>query len=412
MYWWSRYGSYRPGAWGLPHMGDVIKDYSIRRGFYSQDAFAIAVGCSKRMIDYWENTMYLTEIERRVFLAKLLRIPPALLGLTIYNVLDDPHVIENYTASLKRMTELAEEDSYYAYEDILVLGWECLRKGGIPQVAERVNRRLRKLEVIVQNCPAEEKEAWLILLFQYYRLSSSFSRHAMPSSGGLQSISIAIALAEELDDVELIATSHMHRATHNVTLNRVSDAKNDIDVAITYANRVRTSLKGNIYLRAADINSHLGGDTAIREENKRLHGLAANLAYDLKESNTYDRTFQILNTSAVHHERAKVLIKLHEFDPKLEHLKDAENELNLVKKSFSPDLVEWQLFFALTEGRLRIAQGEITESALVGKEALKTARLLSSQRGIADVTTLYLDLKGKSPHNVEVINLGVQLGLF
>jgi hypothetical protein len=411
MYWWSRYGLYRPGAWGLPHMGDVIKDYSFRRGFYSQNALVDATGYTKRTIDYWENNMYLAEMERRIFLAKLLRIPPALLGLTVYSVMDDTYAIENYTESLKRMTELAEEDSYYAYEDILVLGWECLRKGGMPQVAERVNRRLKKLQGIVQTCPAEEREAWLVLLFQYYRLSSGFSRHSVPSEG-VQSISSAISIAEELDDVELIATSYANRADRYVTLNQINDAKHDIDVALTYANRVRPPLKGNIYLRAADINSHLGSDRAIREENKRLHGLAANLAYDLKETDTYDRTFEILSTSGVHHERAKVLIKLYEFDPKRQHLKDAENELNLVKKSFSPDLVEWQLFFALTEGRLRMVQGEITESAIVGKEALKTARLLSAQSGIADVMTLYLDLKEHHPNNVEVINLGVQLGRF
>jgi hypothetical protein len=48
----------------------------------------------------------------------------------------------------------------------------------------------------------------------------------------------------------------------------------------------------------------------------------------------------------------------------------------------------------------------------VAKEALKTARLLSSQSGIADVTTLYLDLKKQHLQNPDVINLGVQLGMF
>jgi integrase/recombinase XerD len=43
---------------------------------------------------------------------------------------------------------------------------------------------------------------------------------------------------------------------------------------------------------------------------------------------------------------------------------------------------------------------------------LKTARFLSSQSGISDVTTLYLDLKKHHPNNLEVINLGVQLGMF
>ena len=411
MYWWSRYGSYRPGLWGLPHMGDVITDYSVRRGFLSQDEFAKAAGFSKRHIDYWENTMYLADIERRIFLAKLLRIPPALLGLTVYSVMDDTYSIEDYTASLKRMTELAEEDSYYAYEDILVLGWECLRKGGIPQVEERVNRRLRKLQTIVETCPPHDKEAWQILLFQYYRLSSAFSRHGV-ASNSVQSISTAVSLAEELDDAELIATSYMHRAALYITLNRIKDAKDDIEAARTYIGRIRSPLKGSIYLRAAEINSHLGGTEAMREENKRLHELAANLAYDLKETNTYDRTFEILNTSSVHHERAKTLIKLHEFDPKAQHLKDAENELNLAKKSFTPELVEWKLFFSLTEGKLRIAQGEITRSAIVGKEALKTARTLSSQSGLNDVTTLYRELRKNHATNLEVINLGVQLGMF
>jgi len=410
MHWWSRYGSYRAGTWGLPHMGDVIKEYRIRRGFYSQDQFSQAAGVSRRTIDYWESNMYLTEMDRRIFLSKFLRIPPALLGLTVYNVMDDTHVIENYTESLKHMVELAEEDSYYAYEDILVLGWECLRKGGIPQVAERVNRRLKKLQGIVQGCPTEEKEAWLVLLFQYYRLSSAFSRHVIPSDG-IPGISTAISIAEELDDVELIANAYQHRASLYIAQDQVKEAKYDIDVAMTYANRVNTPLKGSIYLRAAEINSHLGGNTAIREENKRLHGLVAHLAYDTKRTTTYDRTFRILTTSSVHHERAKVLLKLHEFDPKPQHLQDAENELHLVKKSLSPDLVEWQLFFALTEGRLRIAQGEIRESAIVGKEALKTARLLSSRSGITDVTTLYHDLKKHHPNNLEVINLGVQLGI-
>src|SRR5215472_2305400 len=102
MYWWSRYGSYRVGAFGLPHMGDVITDYALRRGFCSQDALAKAACVKKRMVDYWENTMYLAEMERRIFLAKLLRIPPELLGLTVYSILDDMSRIEGYTDKLKR----------------------------------------------------------------------------------------------------------------------------------------------------------------------------------------------------------------------------------------------------------------------------------------------------------------------
>jgi transcriptional regulator with XRE-family HTH domain len=412
MEWWSRYGSYRVGSYGLPHMGDVITDYSVRRGFLSQEDFATGANVSKRTVDYWETNMYLSDMERRIFLAKLLRIPPALLGLTVYSVLDDTYHITDYTDKLKRMTELAEEDSYYAYEDILVLGWECLRKGGILQVAERITRRLVKLQAIVEACPVEEKEAWQTLLFQYYRLYAAFARHSMEATR-VQNVTTAMSLAEELEDVELIATSYLHRAHLYVALNQIEEAKTDIAHALTYTGRVRSPLKGSIYLVAAEINSHQGGGKAIEEENKRLHGMAADLAYHLKDEHAYDRTFAILNTSAVHHERAKTLIALYECNPQnKKHLKDAENELTLAKNTLTPELVEWKLFFSLTESTLRKVQGEITQSAIAGKAALKTARLLSSQSGINDTTNLYFDLKKDHPNNFAVISLGVELGIF
>src|SRR5689334_14807949 len=72
-YWWSRYGNYRPGRANLPHMGDVIVDYRSRR-YSSQTAFAIAAGVDKQTVAYWENNMYLTDPERRIFLAKMCKI--------------------------------------------------------------------------------------------------------------------------------------------------------------------------------------------------------------------------------------------------------------------------------------------------------------------------------------------------
>ena len=356
--------------------------------------------------------MYLVDIERRIFLAKLLRIPPELLGLTVYSVMDDKYAIAGYTEQLKRMTKLAEEDSYYAYEDILVLGWDCLRKGSISLVAERITRRLKKLEGIVQRCPQEEKEAWQTMLFQYHRLAAACHMHTLEEP--FRHINAALSLAEELDDSELIATAYMHRAHRSIVLKHVNDAKTDIDKAVTYTESavIHAPLKGNIYLRAAEINSHLGGGKQIQEENKRWHALAADLAYELSNVQTSDRTFQVLNTSGVHHERAKTLIKLYQFDLKKQHLKDAEHELHLARKTLTPELVEWQLYFSLSEASLRKAQNDIEESATMGKEAHKIACLMASQSGIQQVTDLYVALHKEYPTNLEVISLGAQLGIF
>jgi hypothetical protein len=41
-YWWSRYGLFAPAVGIYPHMGQVIAEYRVRRGFQTQKALAIA----------------------------------------------------------------------------------------------------------------------------------------------------------------------------------------------------------------------------------------------------------------------------------------------------------------------------------------------------------------------------------
>src|SRR5579875_3343318 len=78
----ARIEDYPPGKYGLPHMGAVIADHRIKAGWTSQETFAVVCGVDKQTVAYWENQRYLADMERRIFLCKLLSIPPALLGLT------------------------------------------------------------------------------------------------------------------------------------------------------------------------------------------------------------------------------------------------------------------------------------------------------------------------------------------
>src|SRR5216684_7079142 len=144
LYWWSRYGDFSPGEGILPHMGEVIAEYRRRRGYDTQGTFAIAAGVSLRTVQEWETTIMTHDHERRKFLAKMLKIPPALLGLdwrlVFYQDSKGAH-----PDPFAPIVEHVEEDAFYAYEDILIMGWESLRKGSTPDIAERLDRRLRKL---------------------------------------------------------------------------------------------------------------------------------------------------------------------------------------------------------------------------------------------------------------------------
>jgi transcriptional regulator with XRE-family HTH domain len=120
-YWWKRYGDFSPGVGNLPHMGEVIAFYRAKR-YKSQTEFAIASGYSKRSVEEWESSVFTHDHERRIFLAKLLKISPALLGLDWRLVVFDNNKGE-YRDPLSHMVDLIEEDAYYAYEDISIRRW-------------------------------------------------------------------------------------------------------------------------------------------------------------------------------------------------------------------------------------------------------------------------------------------------
>ncbi len=406
-YWWSRYGDFPPGEGILPHMGRVLAFYREIRGYRTAADFAIAAGVTKRTVDEWESLIMIPP-DRRVFLAKLLKIPPALFGLDWRLVVYQDNT-GTYTNPHENMSDIIEEDTFYHYEDTLVMGWENLRKGAL-QVATRVDRRVKKLRTLVDAAPAPDKEAWLTLLCQFYQLSSAFDHHRRKQKNPTRNITQALRIANEIEDVELITTSLVHRAHIYTGLGRYDLAKRDAGKAMTYIDRVRAPLKGNIYLIAADAHVHGELDGELETTIQEWQDKTLNLVW--KGKIEQDRTFQVLNLAGVHNERAKASINLYTLHPKKELLKDARNELDLAWSSLTPDFGEWSLYFTLTEARLYEAEKDLEGSAKLGVKGLKIANGMQSQKGVEQVKTLYYDLMNKDEKNPYITNLGVELGIF
>jgi DNA-binding XRE family transcriptional regulator len=99
-------------------MGAVIADHRVKAGWTSQESFAIVCGVDKQTVVYWERQPYLADMNRRIFLCKLLKIPPELLGLTWASLADEgkSHLLE----SVHDLSELLQENAYALYEDILM----------------------------------------------------------------------------------------------------------------------------------------------------------------------------------------------------------------------------------------------------------------------------------------------------
>jgi transcriptional regulator with XRE-family HTH domain len=410
LYWWSRFGDFSPGEGVLPHMGEVISHYRRKRGYRTQTDFAIAAGVVLRTVQEWEASMMTHDHERRILLAKMLRIPPLLLGLDWRLVFYEDNT-GKYTDPSEHLAEIVGEDTYYHYEDTLIMGWECLRNGKGSHIADRFQRRLRKLDALVKDVPAWEREAWLSLLCQYYQLSSGINHNYTRKSNLTGDITTALQIATELDDKELIATCRMHRARIYLEQQQYHLADADAQVAMGYLDQAQAPLKGNTYLLSAAIHAQFSASDGTEEKLVRQwQDKALNLVYKGKLED--DRTFQVLNMAGVHHERAKTLLQFYQFHPNRQTLKDAHNELNVAWKSLSPELVEWNMYFQITEAQLYKAERDLEGSARLGIEALKTARTLQSKKVETQVRTLYEDLSSIDEINPYVRNLGLELGIF
>jgi len=407
-YWWNRYGKFSPGVDKLPHMGEVIAFYRAKR-YKSQADFAIASGYSKRSIEEWESSVFTHDHERRVFLAKMLKIPPALLGLDWRLIVYSDNRGE-YDDPLSHMAEIIEEDAFYAYEDILVMGHEYIHNGGPLDMAYRVDRRLRKLVEITRHARATDQDAWKSLLCRYYQLSTRIKQQClMDAATAAKHAALAVSLAIDLQDAELIAAAFVNSACTNSQQGKLEEARKDIAAAMECVDRVRSGpLKGNIYLESANINTPFAlDDRTLQNQCKAWQDKAANMLY--KGAPAPDESFFRFNLSAVHHEKAKSLLC---WQKTRDERKAVRHKLTAAIETLSPDLNVWKAYYYMTEARLNLEDHDLEGSAQSGIEALRIARTMHSRMEEENAKSLYYKLSKLAPNNPYVSRLGVELHIF
>ena len=417
-YWWSRYGNFDPGEDILPHMGQVVAHYRKKYGCRTQAEFAIASGCKERTVIEWECSPMIADQNRRKFLAKMLKIPPALLGLDwrlIYY--QDNQGTPAADIPPEHAVDLAHEESYYLYEDALVMAWGWDYAGKLMSIADRFERRLCKLEETVERTSAIDKEAWLGLLCQYYMMATGIARSrggdAIQKGRALFLNAKGLKIAKEIEGTELQALLWLNRADIQFEQQHGMKARIAARQALQTAEKIstHTPLYGNIQLITTPILlSEAANNLELVKNIRRSQDKVLKIVRDGKVEP--DRSFTRLSLTGVHHERAKMFLELHKLYPQQGYLKEMSNEMKLAWGSFTPEFADWALYFHLTEAHLYEAQRELEQSAQSGIEALKVARALDSKRKEEAIVALYQELRGLDGRNPYVRNLGVQLGIF
>ena len=412
-------------SYGLPHMGEVIADYRIKASWNSQEVFAVVCGVDKQTVAYWERQQYLTDMDRRIFLCKLLKIPPAYLGLTWASVIDKDKS-DTFAHAFKQMTDLLEENAYALYEDILIFAHTSADKYSL-EAAYRFYKHQRELELIVKRVPEIEKDTWKDLLSRFYQHSTFVAQHHRRDDLALTLANQAVAIASSMNDNELLGASLYRRSRVHLIQDRHDLAKVDIQNALNKAEKARGPLKGSSYLLAADVNAfYAEGNEQLKTQCRKWQEKAAGLIY--KGHVEDDGTFLTFSLYAVHHERAKTLLRFalfHTTDNELverlkntknqvnrELLKDAQNALMAARNHLESSTFRKEMYLSITEARAYLIAREFEESAKIAKRAIQFARKSHSQQGIGEVRKLYTMLNELAPKNPYVCNLGVESGIF
>lgn len=424
----ARIEDYPPGEYGLPHMGAVIADHRIKAGWTSQESFAIVCGVDKQTVVYWENQKYLADMKRRIFLCKLLKIPPALLGLTWRSVLSDEQ-IPRYFKDAEYRAGLFEENSYGLYEDILFFARTSPHKYS-EGIAYRFYKHQQELEKVTSYASSFTQDGWRDLLSRYYQHSAFIAQNRSKDGSALSYANKAVNMATTLEheDTELLCSAYFKRARIRVIQGDCQTAREDIQEALKRVENVRQSLKGSTYLLAAEINAfYASQDGKLRSQCRQWQDDAANLLYNKKAES--DNTFiAVFNLYAVHHERAKTLMRFalfHTSDDELIEslkdtytradaalLKDAHSSLSTARKHLDSIQPLYLMEYTITEARLLLIEREYEQSARIAKKALSYAHEAQSSKGVKEVGNIHAILHKLAPQNPYVCNLGVELGRF
>jgi len=407
-YWWHRYGAFDPGNGDYPHFGQVIAYYRLKRGFAKQEALAVATGHSKRWVEEIENSSNIggpDSIEKRKLLAKVLRIPPALIGL-------DWHFM---AGNDELMPAQLEESMYNLYNNVLQLGVGYLYSGGPAYIGKILRGNLENLEPTVKNISGGlfhvQKEEWLTLLCKYYMLCTSFSLRATQYKTAFVLAKKAIIAAEEAENNDLLAAAYYRRARLYLDVKEVARseqqkkkyielARSDAMQALDKSATAHPALLGNIYLMAAETCSY----TQERRQCKKWYDAAYNIIAKERKAELYDSdTFIRFNQTALHHEKAKTL-KLHN------ELQAALDEVSFARSTLQPDIVLWQANLNLTEARIYKDQRELEASVKLAADAFRIACLVNSDKDQKEVREHFFALQEIDDSNPYVCNLGLQIG--
>jgi transcriptional regulator with XRE-family HTH domain len=401
-YWWYAYAPFEPGEHNRPHMGQVIRYYRELRGWAIKD-LAKALQITEHHVYEIESGSSMPEsIERRTILAKLLKIPPALMGLSII-VSTDQGTSLNDESEITGIIRVIDAQRMAAYEDLLFMSWELYYMGNLQFATRNIDQWIRVLSHAAKEARGIERDQVLALLCRFNQLSCTAARDRKDTGQAYHEGKKAIDIALHLENAELIASAYYRRMRVYLQEEEYDKAAQDVEVALHYVDVVRDPLKATLYRAAAETFAPIAGED--RQLQKQCLMYLDSASRIIRKGNLEpDGSFLKPDISSVQIERAATLAQFH-------RSKDAHNALILAHEQISPGNIRRRKDLLLAEAETYLSENELGECCEMILESLKLTQATSSRSNETWMLSLYRQLQQRDANNPLVCRLGMELGV-
>ncbi len=390
-YWWSSYGPFPPADEEAtrPHAGRVIAHYRKMRR-WSAACLAQHIGLKRSQMYHLEQQANPPEpFSRRELLARVLMIPPILLGLPDFAQRVSSH-------------SMLPQTTIEAHESVLRLAWSAYYSSSAEEAAITVALFITHLENEIQASSGIAADQLRATLCRFYQLSGVAARDRLDWQTAQAHGTRALDLAWHLCNADLIVTALLRRARTYVEMRRYDLAVTDLEQARASVERARDPARSYALLCLAEAYSlafpHDSGRQ--RESLRLLDGVARVVrSQGILEG---DGSHMKVDVPGMLMMRGDILRRFGALD-------EANEALLIAREQLPRHFVRWQGNLLVAEAQLCYAERDFEGACDLATDALSILGETRSRVSRAKIERLHARMARVAPGVRAVQELGAHL---